>query len=677
LIFLVVLLVSGCFSMICYASDRYIWPIEITGNISGNFGECRWDHFHAGLDISTNGITGYRLFAIADGYVHRVRTSVAGYGKAIYLKLDDGRYVVYAHLERFIPEIQQYAKKHQKETGSYEVNLYPKKEMFRFKQGDIIGYSGKSGDVAPHLHIELRNSAENPINILTNGLALKKPDKTYPIIKHLAIKPFSMNSSVDNCLQQLLYRTEKTDDSSYKISTPISVWGKIGLKIDVTDKIDSQKYILTVHRLNLFVDGILKYSVSIDRFSYDSNYHNNFFLYDRELKYVVQEKLAGDYLRLYKIPEINLPMYKNNDADGILYCGDSTDDHSLPAGIHKVMVEAIDAGGNTTRLNFSLNVTPPEEASIVFAPPVKSVVSKISVFPEVKTYDDFFSILLKTSDTPAEIPAIDLQFLGNKIVPSKTTVHNNHCFEYFFRPSQSISGLIKFDVKTITPSLRENISSHSFLLFYIDKNDGGIFLSDDKVLSIRINRNNRTVIIKSIEKKLDIAKSDLKRLSKIYQISPHGFDLSEPALVQFKKKNISDGAIFEWMGNHWRLLYRVESNNKDIVVAKINHLSTFAVFMDKTAPRIDFVFPKKSDTLVRLGETISCHVEDTGVGLSTKKIIMKINGQRVPAEYIFDTNRLDYVLDEPLSTGENVISISAHDRLGNSTTKQLRFFYKN
>ena len=201
-------------------------------------------------------------------------------------------------------------------------------------------------------------------------------------------------------------------------------------------------------------------------------------------------------------------------------------------------------------------------------------------------------------------------------------------------------------------------------------------MSDDKMLSIRINSNNRNVIIKSIEKNMRLAKSDLKRLSKIYQVSPHGFDLSEPAMLQLKKKDISDGALFEWMGNHWRLLYRVESTNKDIVVAKINHFSTFAVFMDKTPPRINFVYPK-TDTLLNFGDTISCRVEDTGVGLSAKKIVMKINGQKVPAEYIFETNQLDYVLDEPLPNGENIVSVSAHDRLGNSTTRQLRFFYKN
>lgn len=670
------MLVSGFFSKVCCAADRYIWPIEITGNISGNFAECRWDHFHAGLDIATNGITGYKLFAIADGYACRVRTSVYGYGKAIYLRLDDGRYVVYAHLERFVPKIQQYVKKHQQETGSYEVNLYPEKEMFRFKQGDIIGYSGKSGDVAPHLHIELRDSAENPINILTNGLSLKKPDKTYPLIKHLAVKPLSMDSHVDNCLQQVLYEPEKIDTSSCKISNPISVWGKIGLKIDVTDKDNSQKYVLAVYRLNLFIDGIQKYSISMDRFSYDSNYHNNFFLYDRELKYVVQEKLAGYYLKLYKAPEINLPMYENNTADGIIYCGDSTGNNSLPEGIHEVIVEAVDSTGNTSRLTFFINIARTEQDRIVFAPPVKQGVSKISVFPETKMYDNFFSVLLKTSDTPPEIPEIDLRFLGNKLVSSKTTVHNNQCFEYFFQPNRSISGLIKFNIKTVTSDRQKNISSHSFPLFYIEKNDGGLFLSDDKMLSIRINNTNRNVVIKSIEKNMRIAKSDLKRLSKIYQISPHGFELSEPALLQLKKKNISDGALFEWMGNHWRLLYRIESTNKDIVVAKINHFSTFAVFMDKTPPKINFVFPKTAN-LLKLRDTISCRVEDTGVGLSAKKIIMKINGQRVPAEYIFETNRLDYVLDEPLPTGENIVSVSAHDRLGNSTIRQLRFFYKN
>lgn len=47
-------------------------------------------HFHAGIDIKTDGAEGKPLVAVADGYVSRVSVSPSGYGRAIYLTLGNG-----------------------------------------------------------------------------------------------------------------------------------------------------------------------------------------------------------------------------------------------------------------------------------------------------------------------------------------------------------------------------------------------------------------------------------------------------------------------------------------------------------------------------------------------------------------------------------------------------------
>ena len=46
--------------------------------IAGTFGELRNNHFHTGIDIKTNEKEGYKLYAIADGYISRIKLSTLG-----------------------------------------------------------------------------------------------------------------------------------------------------------------------------------------------------------------------------------------------------------------------------------------------------------------------------------------------------------------------------------------------------------------------------------------------------------------------------------------------------------------------------------------------------------------------------------------------------------------------
>ena len=76
-------------------------PIGIPIILSGNFGELRSNHFHSGLDIKTNGTINYRIYAIDEGTVSRVKISHWGYGKALYIDHPNGYTSVYAHLDHF------------------------------------------------------------------------------------------------------------------------------------------------------------------------------------------------------------------------------------------------------------------------------------------------------------------------------------------------------------------------------------------------------------------------------------------------------------------------------------------------------------------------------------------------------------------------------------------------
>ena len=124
--------------------NYYQFPIR-TGSqnfLSGTMGELRSSHFHAGIDIKTQGTQGLEVYAAADGYVSRIKVATGGYGNALYLLHPNGTTSVYAHLKNYNQSIADHVRKAQYQNKSFEVELYPDKSQFPVKKGQVIGYSG-------------------------------------------------------------------------------------------------------------------------------------------------------------------------------------------------------------------------------------------------------------------------------------------------------------------------------------------------------------------------------------------------------------------------------------------------------------------------------------------------------------------------------------------------------
>ena len=87
-------------SLSIYGQD-YHPPVDFRILLSGTFGELRGNHFHAGIDIKTEGVEGQKVYSIADGYISRIKVSAWGYGKALYITHPAGNTSVYAHQKKF------------------------------------------------------------------------------------------------------------------------------------------------------------------------------------------------------------------------------------------------------------------------------------------------------------------------------------------------------------------------------------------------------------------------------------------------------------------------------------------------------------------------------------------------------------------------------------------------
>ena len=102
-------------------AQNYRSPVDIPIQLSGTFAELRGTHFHAGIDIRTQGKEGLPLRAIADGYVSRIKIQQGGYGKTIYINHPNGITSVYAHLQRYSPDIIPHVRKRQYSQKSYTI----------------------------------------------------------------------------------------------------------------------------------------------------------------------------------------------------------------------------------------------------------------------------------------------------------------------------------------------------------------------------------------------------------------------------------------------------------------------------------------------------------------------------------------------------------------------------
>lgn len=283
-LFFLLLSASCVFGQNQYPKDYFIPPLDIPMQLSGNFGELRPNHFHAGFDFKTNQKEGLNVYASADGYVSRIKVSTVGYGKAIYITHPNGYTTVYGHLQRAVGKIQERILELQYADKNYEVEIYLKPGEIPIKKGEIIALSGNTGgSEGPHLHFEFRDSkTEKIINPLFFGLELK--DTRKPIVSNLLVYPIDNNSVANESKRPVLLSLSLQKDGTY-LSEKVLATGKIGFGINAIDQDDVSFNSNGVYRTKLFSKGKPIFGYQFDEMVFDeARYVNAFIDYYRYKK---------------------------------------------------------------------------------------------------------------------------------------------------------------------------------------------------------------------------------------------------------------------------------------------------------------------------------------------------------------------------------------------------------
>lgn len=318
----------------------YRAPIKIPLSLSSNFGELRTDHFHSGIDLRTQGVIGKEIVAAASGCIYRISVSPGGFGKALYMRHPSGYSTVYGHLDRFIPEIDEYVITRQYEQKSFAINLYPPPDKFEFKQGETIAYSGNTGSSSgPHLHYEIRKSDnEVPINPLLFDFGIE--DNIKPVIEKLVIYPLDRNSVINNS-DKPLRLTVSGGHGNYYIPSEkeIIISGRAGFGIKSFDMLNESYSRISPYSITLIVDSSVVFRKVMDSFSFDeTRYVNSHIDYET----LMRERVYIE--KLFRQPNNKLSVYRDILNNGIINFNDRKK--------HHISVEVSDINGNKSELSF-------------------------------------------------------------------------------------------------------------------------------------------------------------------------------------------------------------------------------------------------------------------------------------------------------------------------------------
>ena len=345
---LVLLALAFSVGVVAQTYPQYGKPVDIPIQLSATFGELRPNHLHAGLDIKTQGVEGKKIYAVADGYVSRIGVSPYGYGNVLYITHYDGYTSVYAHLQRFKGDIARYVKQYQYKNKKYTSQIYPEKDKFPVKKGDVIAYSGNSGGSGgPHLHFEIRHTdSEKPVNPMFFGYKIE--DVKQPIIQGVSVYPLGDESTLEGGIDPLFLSLDEGVNGRYglKESEFIHGNGEFSFGICTYDLVGTSTNKDGPYYYELYLDDELAFQVEADSFSYSEPRYVNSLLDYRHYK----EKKSS-YVRTETDPNNKLHMIKKKNGTVKVAEGDTV----------SVRFKISDYVGNSSTASFKLVGVAPVE----------------------------------------------------------------------------------------------------------------------------------------------------------------------------------------------------------------------------------------------------------------------------------------------------------------------------
>lgn len=708
----------------------YIWPTDASTKVTSSFAEYRSTHFHAGIDIGTNGQTGYRVFAVRDGYVSRITIDANGYGKMLYVTHRDGYVSTYAHLLRFNGAVATAARAEQYRTGQYVIDLRPDSTVLPVRKGDVIAFTGESGFGPPHLHFEIRDEHLNPINPMLFP-AYQTRDNIRPSIRRLMLSPLTLESTVDNSTSPRFYSRFPRGRESYVIPQTIRIHGKAGFAIESTDKSDGSWSKAGIHRLELHVDDSLAFSIQLDRIPLGETKQ---IMMHYDLPTVLNGK--GRFQKLYLDDGNSLPLYDWRSAgSGII------DGTHLVEGKHTYRIVCSDITGNSSELTGTLfvnhspelHVTSVTERDIRLAAAGSSSLARVLVFgkrlgSQGWTQHTISSARMEITDSGVVLPVNTRDYDVLKLIGA--TVSGSESEPVFtFRDKPKNTGQQAFlTLEPLRHSIRVAVTTNGMfteapdlvlthpggkqsyplravdVFKYVGEIDPPELAGPSAMVEVKAEVNGQT---KSVQQVLPYFMFH-PRSAHTYEIGDGELRLSanpgsvfRPLVVDVRAERSGRSTIFSLepsdvllrdgitcslesptdrqaqnLGLYFRSnrgwvfqTNRPDSGGKTYSTRLTRTLGELALFADETPPTIGRLRVAPRGGRVAIG----FRYYDNLSGVDLDELRMTIDDTLVIPEIDGEHHRIWYEAEQPLGRGKHTLQIRMNDRQGNSMNYERRF----
>ena len=649
-VIILLLLSSG----LLLGADKEIWPVDTKPAITSSFGEFRPGHFHAGVDLKLYGRIGDPCRAVDDGWVSRIKVTPTGYGRALYLKLKDGRTAVYAHLDRFASEVEEIVRQEQEACRGFEVELFFETDSaVHFKRGDVVAYAGRSGTKHPHVHFEIRDDRERPMNALLHGITIGDNIPPNPVA--LAIEPLDGYSTVElDCQPRIYAHLVRRNDGIWGPRDPVGASGRIGVSVDAYDKMEAAENLLAVYTIQMYVNGELRWETRFDEFSYSESRQ-----IETERNYRLHRRGKGLFHRLYRNPGNELDFCRGNGVIDV----DSAVEFPL-----EVAIILGDAAGNQSRIEFDLVPdAEPDDDRLVTGEPMIPVDGWGSPARD-KIILEIFDNYIRFAGPPG-IDGINLN--GNMHLTLLTQPLDGYEAAIWIPPAD-LDGQVE-----IAALDREGraVELCTLNLKPVFPSEPAVVKSDDGQVRVELPPGTvyDTTWVRVIPEPSYVVPGEIET---VYRIEPRDQPLRSEVTIELYHNDILEyesrwGVYYLDKRKGWTFLGNTPE--EEYLTAPALSWEIFGLVRDPDLPYLRINQPQDGGIIKSAEFYFEASVYDTTSGIIAEGITVTIDDEKVPAEYDPPRKRVLYKPWKELADGSHLLTVSVVDRVGNEAVRTVNF----
>lgn len=642
-------------------------PLDAPRRVTAGFGEYRAGHFHAGLDFSTGGAVGRQVFAPLDGWIERIRASGAGYGRSLTLRGDDGRRILFAHLDAFDEPAASLLAAAQDSSGQYDQDLTPPPGELRVRAGQRVAWSGASGAGPAHLHMEIRRGdlALNPLRFglpLPERAAGARPARRpadgpgappRPVLVGLTLEPLDDRSCVARSFAPLTLRLAAAPETVV-ITGRVRAWVQAGVP-------RAGGGMLAPYAVGYAWEG-RTVECRFDSVAWDEDMPASEWVYDGRARVAPGRPIGLWFTRAFK------PLVFGATADS------EAGEIQVEAGAapRPLALFALDASGNRTRRAVVLRGARAEEAGPdTTRAGGRSAARRRVVTPGAIELAPLPGRFVRvTCAAPAGVLGVRAGLAGQGVWRAATWSPRGWT--------------------AVLPVERDGVSDS--VVVEGRASGGAIWRSAAAVVPLALAPERETVtpaglgpfrwrlpVRGAFESAVAFARpgaparpaAGLAPVGLEYEVGPASLAVRKPAGVSLGLPPGADlrgiGLYFENGAGGWRwITTRVDSAARRIEGAT-RGLGRFALFADRVPPRIvPRIAPRRAGRAVPYSRwALEVRVVERGSGVDPRTSGFTVDGRRVPSEFDLDLSTLRWRPRVPPGSGVHRYEVVVTDRAGN------------